>query len=143
MLSLLAAASILGSGPDIPKLPPIRRDPQVTYLDRSGAVIGVRGGRFAPPVDIDRLPPYVPAAFVAIEDRRFYSHDGFDPVGMARALVSDLASGGAKQGASTITQQLARNLFLNDARTMSRKATELVYAVELEQAYSKKQILGL
>jgi penicillin-binding protein 1A len=139
----LAAASILGSGPDIPKLPPIRRDPQVTYLDRSGAVIGVRGGRFAPPVDIDRLPPYVPAAFVAIEDRRFYSHDGFDPVGMARALVSDLASGGAKQGASTITQQLARNLFLNDARTMSRKATEIVYAVELEQAYSKKQILGL
>jgi len=143
LLSLLAAASILGSGPDIPKLPPIRRDPQVTYLDRSGAVIGVRGGRFAPPVDIDRLPPYVPAAFVAIEDRRFYSHDGFDPVGMARALVSDLASGGAKQGASTITQQLARNLFLNDARTMSRKATEIVYAVELEQAYSKKQILGL
>jgi len=143
LLSLLAAASILGSGPEIPRLPPIRREPQVTYLDRSGAVIGVRGGRFAPPVDIDRLPPYVPAAFVAIEDRRFYSHDGFDPVGMARALVSDLASGGAKQGASTITQQLARNLFLTDARTMSRKATELVYAVELEQAYSKKQILGL
>ncbi len=143
MLSLLAAASILGSGPEIPQLPPIRRDPQVTYLDRSGAVIGVRGGRFAPPVDIDRLPPYVPAAFIAIEDRRFYSHDGFDPVGMARALVSDLASGGARQGASTITQQLARNLFLNDARTMSRKATEIVYAVELEQAYSKKQILGL
>ncbi len=143
MLSLLAAASILGSGPEIPQLPPIRRDPQVTYLDRSGAVIGVRGGRFAPPVDIDRLPAYVPAAFIAIEDRRFYSHDGFDPLGMARALVSDLASGGAKEGASTITQQLARNLFLNDARTVSRKATELVYAVELEQAYSKKQILGL
>jgi penicillin-binding protein 1A len=143
VLSLLAAASILGSGPEIPQLPPIRRDPQVTYLDRSGAVIGVRGGRFAPPVDIDRLPAYVPAAFIAIEDRRFYSHDGFDPLGMARALVSDLASGGAKEGASTITQQLARNLFLNDARTVSRKATELVYAVELEQAYSKKQILGL
>jgi penicillin-binding protein 1A len=143
VLSLLAAASLLGSGPEIPQLPPIRRDPQVTYLDRSGAVIGVRGGRFAPPVDIDRLPPYVPAAFIAIEDRRFYSHDGFDPLGMARALVSDLASGGAKEGASTITQQLARNLFLNDARTVSRKATELVYAVELERAYSKKQILGL
>ncbi len=143
MLSLLAAAALLGSGPEIPQLPPIRRDPQITYLDRSGAVIGVRGGRFAPPVDIDRLPPYGPAAFIAIEDRRFYSHDGFDPVGMARALVSDLASGGARQGASTITQQLARNLFLNDARTVSRKATEIVYAVELERAYSKKQILGL
>jgi penicillin-binding protein 1A len=143
VLSLLVAASILGSTPELPRLPPIRRDPQVTYLDRSGAVIGVRGGRFAPPVDVDRLPAYVPAAFVAIEDRRFYSHDGFDPVGMARALVSDLASGGAKQGASTITQQLARNLFLTDARTVTRKATEIVYAVELEHAYSKKQILGL
>jgi penicillin-binding protein 1A len=71
VLALLAAAALLGSGPEIPQLPPIRRDPQITYLDRSGAVIGVRGGRFAPPVDIDRLPPYVPAAFIAIEDRRF------------------------------------------------------------------------
>ncbi len=143
MLPLLAAASLLGAGPEIPRLPPIRRDPQVTFLDRSGAVIGVRGGRYAPPVDIDRLPPYVPAAFVAIEDRRFYSHDGFDPMGMARALVADLAAGRAREGASTITQQLARNLFLDSDRTMERKATELVYAVELEQTYSKKQILGL
>ncbi len=143
MLPLLASALILGQAPQIPSLPPIERQPQVTYVDRSGAVIGVRGGRFAPPVDVDRLPPYVPAAFVAIEDRRFYSHEGVDPIGMARALMSDLASGGARQGASTITQQLARNLFLSDARTMERKATEIVYAVELEQAYSKKQILGL
>jgi penicillin-binding protein 1A len=142
-LSLLVAASMLGATPEIPRLPPIRRDPQVTYLDRSGAVIGVRGGRFAPPVDVDRLPAYVPAAFVAIEDRRFYSHDGFDPMGMARALVADLAAGRAREGASTITQQLARNLFLDSDRTMERKATELVYAVELEQAYTKKQILGL
>jgi penicillin-binding protein 1A len=80
---------------------------------------------------------------VAIEDRRFYSHDGFDPMGMARALMADLAAGRAREGASTITQQLARNLFLDADRTMERKATELVYAVELEQAYTKKQILGL
>jgi penicillin-binding protein 1A len=142
-LALIAAASLLGAGPDIPQLPAIRRDPQITYLDRSGGVIGVRGGRFAPPVDIARLPAYVPAAFVAIEDRRFYSHDGFDPMGMARALVADLAAGRAREGASTITQQLARNLFLGSDRTMERKATELVYAVELERAYSKSQILGL
>jgi penicillin-binding protein 1A len=142
-LSLIAAASILSTTPEIPRLPQIRRDPQITYLDRSGAVIGVRGGRYGPPEDIDRLPAYVPAAFVAIEDRRFYSHDGFDPMGMARALVADLAAGRAREGASTITQQLARNLFLTDNRTMERKATELVYAVELEQAYTKKQILGL
>ena len=143
MLALLAAASVLGSGPEIPSLPPIRRDAQVTYVDRSGVLIGVRGGRYGPPVDVDKLPAYVPAAFVAIEDRRFYSHAGFDPLGMARALVSDLASGGAREGASTITQQLARNLFLTANRTVARKATELVYAVELEQAYTKKQILGL
>ncbi|HEY2050657.1 MAG TPA: PBP1A family penicillin-binding protein [Caulobacteraceae bacterium] len=142
-LPLIAVASILGAGPDIPRLPPIRRDPQITYLDRSGAVIGVRGGRYGPPADIDRLPAYVPAAFVAIEDRRFYSHDGFDPMGMARALVADIEAGKAREGASTITQQLARNLFLDADRTMERKATELVYAVELEQAYTKKQILGL
>jgi penicillin-binding protein 1A len=106
-------------------------------------VLGVRGGRYAPPVDLARLPAYVPAAFVAIEDRRFYSHPGFDAMGMARALVADLGQGRAAQGASTITQQLARNLFLSSDRTVERKGQELVYAIELEQKYSKDQILGL
>jgi len=124
-------------------LPPIRRDPQISYVDRSGALIGVRGGRYSPPVDIARLPPYVPAAFVAIEDRRFYSHAGFDAFGMARAVIADLGEGRAAQGASTITQQLARNLFLNSDPTLERKARELMLAVELEQTYSKRQILGL
>ncbi len=128
---------------DIPQLPPIRRDSQITYVDRSGAIIGVRGGRYPPPVDIARLPAYVPAAFVAIEDRRFYEHPGFDAVGMARALIADLGQGRAAQGASTITQQLARNLFLSTDRTLERKGEELIYAVELEQKYSKQLILGL
>ncbi len=140
MLPLIAALSF---GDLSSPLPPIRRDPQVTFLDRSGAVIGIRGGRYGPPVDIAKLPPYVPAAFVAIEDRRFYSHSGFDPMGMARAMVSDLATGRAGQGGSTITQQLARNLYLSNERTLERKGQELVYATQLEQAYSKKQILGL
>ncbi|THD79278.1 MAG: PBP1A family penicillin-binding protein [Phenylobacterium sp.] len=142
MIGLIAAVSILGQGPDLPSLPPIRRDPQVTYLDRHGAVIGVRGGRYAPPVNVDRLPPYVAAAFVSIEDRRFYEHDGFDAMGIARSLLTDVAKGRMAQGASTITQQTARLLFLSNEKTMERKATELVYAVRLEQAYSKKQILG-
>ncbi len=137
MFALLAGLALA-----VPDLPPIRRDPQITYVDRSGAVIGVRGGRYAPPIDIARLPPYVPAAFVSIEDRRFYSHSGFDPVGMARALMSDLG-GGSVQGGSTITQQLARNLYLNADRTMERKGQELVLATQLEQKYSKSQILGL
>ncbi|MDB5437265.1 MAG: Penicillin-binding protein [Phenylobacterium sp.] len=142
VIALLAASSLSLSAPDLPRLPELRREPQITYVDRSGAVIGVRGGRFAPPVDVARLPAYVPAAFVSIEDRRFYEHAGFDPVGMARAIVANL-SAGKSQGASTITQQLARNLYLTADQTLERKATELMYAVQLERTYSKKQILAL
>ncbi len=141
MLALFAALAL--TAPSVPQLPPIRREPQITYLDRSGAVIGVRGGRYPPPIDVTRLPAYVPAAFVAIEDRRFWTHEGFDPMGMARAVIADLSEGRTAQGASTITQQLARNLFLTSDQTVERKARELVYAVELEQTYSKRQILGL
>ncbi len=143
MLGVLAAFTINGSSLELPPLPPIKRDPQVTFLDRSGVVLGVRGGRYAPPTDIAKLPAHVPAAFVAIEDRRFYEHTGFDPVGIARALMADLREGQARQGASTITQQLAKNLFLSSDRTLERKATEVLYAVQLERTYSKKQILGL
>ena len=139
-----AAASVALAPPDLSsRLPPIVREPQITYVDRAGVVLGVRGGQFAPPVDLARLPAYVPAAFVAIEDRRFYEHSGFDPVGMARAVMSDLAKGKAREGASTITQQLARKLYLNNDKTLERKADELLYSVKLEQTYSKKQILAL
>ena len=143
MIGLVAAVSLAIPQVEIPQLPTITRDPQVTFLDRSGTVIGVRGGRYAPPVDIAKLPAYVPAAFVAIEDKRFYEHNGYDVAGMARAVLADLASGRAREGASTITQQLAKNLFLSSERSLERKGTELVYAVELEQTYSKQQILGL
>ncbi len=145
MLALIAALStgMAAFSSEIPSLPPIRRDPQITYLDRTGAVIGVRGGRYGLPVDIAKLPGYVPAAFVAIEDRRFYEHGGVDPLGMARALVADLTQGRTAQGGSTITQQLARNLFLSSDQTFERKGQEIVYATELEQRFSKKQILGM
>ena len=123
--ALFAASSLSFSAGELPRLPPITREAQITYVDRSGAVIGVRGGKFSPPADLARLPPYVPAAFVSIEDRRFYDHAGFDPVGMARAVIADLSSG-KSQGASTITQQLARNLFLSADQTLERKATELM-----------------
>ena len=143
MIGLIAAALLQLPSLDVPQLPPITRDPQITYLDRNGAVLGIRGGRYQPTEDIAKLPPYVPAAFVAIEDRRFYEHQGFDLQGIARAVLTDLGQGRATQGASTITQQLARNLFLTNDRTLERKGTELIYAVELEQTYSKPQILGL
>ncbi len=147
VVALAAAVSLFGHAsftqPEIPRLPEIKRDPQITYLDRSGAVLGVRGGHFAPPVNLASLPAYVPAAFVSIEDRRFYEHSGVDPMGIARAIVADMTKGRAAQGASTITQQLARNLFLSNDRNLERKATEAVYAIELERVYSKQQILGL
>ena len=129
--------------PDTSKLYDIHRQPSISYLDRGGALLSVRGSQYAPPVDIDSLPAYVPAAFVSVEDRRFYQHWGFDPVGIARAVVADIRRRHAAEGASTITQQLARNLFLTPDQTIKRKVQELLLAVWLEHQYSKKQILAL
>jgi penicillin-binding protein 1A len=130
--------------PDTSQLEKIKRAPSITYVDRSGAVIGLRGSLNTPPVDLDSLPPYVPAAFVAIEDQQFYHHFGFNPWGMLRSEIWDLQHPhGPLRGGSTITQQLARNLFLTPAQTYRRKAQELVLAVWLEIHFSKKQILAL
>jgi penicillin-binding protein 1A len=129
--------------PDTSKLYNVHKQPSITYLDRSGALLGVRGSQYAPPVDIDKLPPYVPAAFIAIEDRRFYSHWGFDAWGIMRAIGADLRHGHAVEGASTITQQLARNLFLTPDQNIKRKVQEVMLAVWLEHKFSKKQILAL
>jgi penicillin-binding protein 1A len=139
-LLAIAMAALL---PALPQLPPITRAPQITYVDRAGAVLGVRGGPAAPPVNLDRLPAYVPAAFVSIEDKRFYEHGAVDPMGIARALMTDITQGRAAQGASTITQQLVRNLFLTNDRTMERKTQEILLSLQMEQRYTKKQILGL
>jgi penicillin-binding protein 1A len=144
VVAAVLAAVTLSVPTELPRLPPIVREPQITYVDRTGQVIGVRGGKHAPPVDIAKLPPYVPAAFVSIEDKRFYEHDGFDARGIARAIITDITKGRMAQGASTITQQLARNLYpIGFDQTVERKAMELAYAIQLEQTYSKKQILGL
>lgn len=129
--------------PDTSKLYDVKRQPSINYLDRSGALLAVRGSQYAPPVDIDALPKYVPAAFVAIEDRQFYHHFGFNPWGIARSLAWNATHDGPQRGGSTITQQLARNLFLSPAQNYRRKAQELILAVWLELKFSKKQILAL
>ena len=129
--------------PDTSKLLGVHKQPSITYLDRSGALLGVRGSQYAPPVDLDKLPPYVPNAFIAIEDRRFYHHWGFDTWGIMRAISADLRRGHAAEGASTITQQLARNLFLTPDQTIKRKVQEVMLAVWLEHKFDKKQILAL
>ncbi|WP_242912430.1 transglycosylase domain-containing protein [Brevundimonas pishanensis] len=129
--------------PDTSSLYNVDRQPSITYLDRSGALIAVRGSQMAPPVDLDALPDYVPAAFVAIEDRRFWNHPGFDPIGLSRAMASNLKARRVVQGGSTITQQLAKNLFLTPDQNLKRKVQELMLAVWLEVKFTKKEILAL
>jgi penicillin-binding protein 1A len=130
-------------------LPPIesleipKRPPSVLILGANGATLATRGDMGGAAVPLAELPAYVPNAFVAIEDRRFYSHYGIDPLGIFRAIVRDVLRRGASQGGSTLTQQLAKNIFLTQERTLSRKAQEAVLALWLEHKYSKKQILDL
>jgi len=130
-------------------LPPIqsleipKRPPSVLILGANGATLATRGDMGGAAVPLRELPDYVPKAFIAIEDRRFYSHHGVDPLGIMRALVADVLRRGASQGGSTITQQLAKNLFLTQERTISRKAQEVVLALWLEHKFSKAQILEL
>ena len=129
--------------PDTSALYDVDRQPSVTYLDRNGALIATRGSQQAPPADLEALPDYVPAAFIAIEDRRFYWHPGFDPVGMMRAMAANMRAGRIVQGGSTLTQQLAKNLFLTPDQNMRRKVQELMLAVWLEMKFSKQEILAL
>jgi penicillin-binding protein 1A len=129
--------------PDTSALYDVDRQPSITYLDRNGVLIATRGSQQAPPADLAALPDYVPAAFIAIEDRRFYYHPGFDPVGMSRAMVANMRAGRIVQGGSTLTQQLAKNLFLTPDQNMRRKVQELMLAVWLEMKFSKEEILAL
>lgn len=123
---------------EIPKRPPTVR---ITGID--GSILATRGEQAGTNVALGELPPYLPNAFLAIEDRRFYSHFGIDPFGVARALTANILHRGVSQGGSTITQQLAKNLFLTQERTMWRKLQEAELALWLERKYSKKQILEL
>ncbi|HEY3624286.1 MAG TPA: PBP1A family penicillin-binding protein [Roseiarcus sp.] len=131
------------------QLPPIdqlavpKRPPNIAILSDDGSLIANRGDTGGPAVRLIDLPPYLPKAFVAIEDRRFYDHNGVDPIGMSRALLRDAIGGGGIEGGSTLTQQLAKNLFLTQERTLSRKIQEAILAFWLERRYSKDQILEL
>jgi len=130
-------------------LPPIqsleipKRPPSVLILGLNGATLATRGDMGGAAVPLNELPDYVPKAFIAIEDRRFYSHHGVDPWGILRAVVADVMHRGTSQGGSTITQQLAKNLFLTQERTVSRKLQEVALALWLEHKFSKVQILEL
>jgi penicillin-binding protein 1A len=116
--------------------------PSITLLSAEGKPIARRGAVIAEPVDASKLPAHVRNAFVGIEDRRFYSHWGVDPRGIMRAFVHNVSSSGGSQGGSTITQQLAKNAFLNSERTFGRKAQEVLIAFWLEAWLSKDEILS-
>src|SRR6516165_7681455 len=132
-----------GELPPIDQLAVPRRPPNIAILADDGSLIANRGDTGGAAVRLEDLPPYLPKAFVAIEDRRFYSHHGIDPLGVSRALMRDVIGGGSVEGGSTLTQQLAKNLFLTRERTLSRKIQEAILAFWLERRYSKDQILEL
>ncbi|MDW9417740.1 transglycosylase domain-containing protein [Sinorhizobium meliloti] len=115
----------------------------VTFLDRYGNEIGHRGIIHEDSVPIDELPDHLIKAVLATEDRRFFDHWGIDFLGLARAMTENARAGGVVQGGSTLTQQLAKNLFLSNERTIERKIKEAFLAVWLESNLSKKEILRL
>ena len=116
--------------------------PSLTILSAEGEPIARRGAVIGEPVSIDELPPHVPQAFLAIEDRRFYRHIGVDPYGIARAMWRNLRAGRVRQGGSTISQQLAKTSFLSPDRTAARKIQEAFIALWLEVWLSKDDILS-
>ena len=135
---------------DLPSLPEdtaelweVRRERSVTVLGADGSELAVRGPRYARPVGLDELPDHVPQAFIAIEDVRFYDHDGVDRRGLARALVANIRAGAAVQGGSTLTMQLIKNLVLSPERTVRRKVQEIRLALALEARLTKTEILEL
>ena len=129
--------------PDTSRLNEITRRPAVTLVTADGQILATYGDLYGTNVGLDVLPPYLPRAVLAIEDRRFYSHFGIDPFGVARAIWVNIRTGRFVQGGSTVTQQLAKNLFLTPERTLKRKIQEVLLALWLERTYTKDQILAL
>ena len=119
------------------------RPPNVKILSAEGEAYANRGPTGGEALSLETMSPYIPQAVIAIEDRRFYSHFGVDPFGLARAMIENITAGRMVQGGSTLTQQLAKNLFLSPERTLERKVQEVLLAFWLEHKFSKDQILAM
>ncbi len=119
------------------------RPPNVKIVATTGELLANRGDTGGEAVRLEQLPAYLPQAVIAIEDRRFEDHFGLDPIGLVRAFTVNFTSGNLVQGGSTLTQQLAKNLFLEPDRTLKRKVQEVVLALWLEAKYSKDEILEM
>jgi penicillin-binding protein 1A len=137
------ALADLPAVPDQAALWRLNQPPSIQFQDRAGQPIGWRGPARGEVLRLADLPPYLPRAFLAAEDRRFYSHFGVDLIGIARAARVDLKARRIVEGGSTITQQIARTLFLTPDQTLRRKIQEAVLAVRIEQRMGKDEILKL
>lgn len=129
--------------PDKQALWTLNREPATEFIDAKGATIAVRGPRYGRAVKASDLPPHVVQAFIAAEDRRFREHTGVDLWAIVRATLENARAGRTVQGASTITQQLVKNLFLTPDQTLKRKAQEARLAGDLERLLTKDEILDL
>ena len=129
--------------PDTSELTRAERRPSATVLAADGSLLATFGDLFGQPLTLQEMSPYLPKAVIAIEDRRFYSHFGIDPIGLVRASIANLSAGHIVQGGSTITQQLAKNLFLTSERSLARKIRETLLALWLEHRFTKNQILEI
>ncbi|HKQ44602.1 MAG TPA: PBP1A family penicillin-binding protein [Rhizomicrobium sp.] len=121
----------------------VNRPLAFTFLDADGKEVGHRGAIVGERLKLDEMPAYLPAAFIAMEDRRFYSHHGIDPVGLGRAMLLNMRARRWVAGGSTISQQTAKIVYTDQQRTMSRKLVELINAAGLEKSLTKEQILQL
>ncbi|MBO0902509.1 transglycosylase domain-containing protein [Jiella sonneratiae] len=119
------------------------RPPNVKIVSVDGDLLANRGLTGGKAVSLDEMSPYIPEAVVAIEDRRFYDHWGVDPIGIVRAFMTNWEAGSTVQGGSTLTQQLAKNIFLDPEQTIQRKIQEAILAVWLEHKFTKDQILDM
>ncbi|HQT52702.1 MAG TPA: PBP1A family penicillin-binding protein [Phenylobacterium sp.] len=134
---------------DIPALPErealyaINRAPAIKFFDKTGVLIASRGPKYGDRVSLNQLPDYVPRAFLAAEDRRFYHHGAVDPWAILRAARANYAAGRVVEGGSTLSQQLAKGLFLTPDQTMTRKIQEAVMAQRLEKMLTKDEVLEL
>lgn len=129
--------------PDVDEAMAVDRRPGLTLLSADGVVIATSGDLYGEAIQIGDLPDYLPQAVMATEDRRFYSHFGIDVIGLGRALVTNVFAGRIRQGGSTLTQQVAKNLFLSPERSIKRKVQELLLALWLEHKFTKDQIFTL
>lgn len=141
IMGLLTLAYFMHDLPDISTLTQVRKAPSIVLRTQSGQIIGSSGDIYGEYIRYNNIPADLVKAVVATEDRQFFQHFGIDPLGLLRAAVANFRAGRIVQGGSTITQQLAKNVFLTPERSLKRKVQEVILALWMERRYSKQEIM--